>query len=81
MGFWSFFERQYGIKSGPLDLRRPELGMHPPSFLLLVLLGLLGVGYLMAVYWRVGVPMLLTLFLATIGLVVYMNFADQPTRP
>ncbi len=76
MGFWSFFETQYGIKSGALDRLRPERGMHPPAFLLLVLLGLFGVGYLMAVYWRVGVPLFLTLFLATIGLVVYMNFAD-----
>lgn len=71
MGFWSFFETQYGIKSGPA-----VGGTRTPAFLLLVLLGMFGVGYLMAVYWRIGVPLFLTLFLATVGLVVYMNFAD-----
>jgi len=77
MGFWSFFEKQWGLKSGPVDPDRPdETGTLPPVFLLLFILGLLGVGYLGAVHWRIGIPILLTLLLATIGLVIYMNFAD-----
>jgi len=76
MGFWSFFETQYGIKSGPYDLSNPAAGTRSPAFLLLVGLGLFGVGYLGAVYWRIGLPLVLTLFLATVGLVIYMNFAD-----
>ena len=77
MGFWSFFEKQYGIKSGPLDVANPERsGYLPPAFILLFLLGLFGVGYLAAVYWQAGLPLLLTLLLTTVGLVGYMNFAD-----
>jgi hypothetical protein len=76
MGFWSFLEKQYGLKSGPLDINRLELGYLPPAFLLLVALGLFGVGYLFAVYWRAGLPLFLTLLITTVGLAVYMNFAD-----
>lgn len=77
MGFWSFFEQEWGLKSGPVDIDNPNnRAMHPPVFLLLFLMGLLGVGYLSALYWRVGVPIFVILFLATVGLVVYMNFAD-----
>jgi tetratricopeptide (TPR) repeat protein len=77
MGFWSFFEKQYGLKSGPVDPANPSVERFlPQAFFLLLSLGLLGIGYLSAVYWRIGLPLLLTVFLATVGLVVYMNFAD-----
>jgi hypothetical protein len=77
MGFWSFFEKQYGLKSGPVDVADPERGAYlPPAFLLLFALGIFGVGYLAAVFRRVGLPFLVTLLLTTVGLVAYMNFAD-----
>jgi hypothetical protein len=76
MGFWSFFEKQYGLKSGPVDVASPQLGGMPPSFLLLFGLGLFGAGFVAVRKKVVGVPILLTLLLVTVGLVLYMNFAD-----
>jgi hypothetical protein len=62
MGFWGFFREQYGL-SGPL-------------FLILLVLGALG-------FWEAcrrrpehGTILLLLFLLATVGLILYMNFAD-----
>jgi hypothetical protein len=76
MGFWSFFEQQYGLKSGPVDLAHPQLGRLPPSFLLLFALGIFGAGFVAVRKKEVGVPIIVTLLLVTVGLVLYMNFAD-----
>ena len=74
MGFWSFFEIQYGLKS---ESPAPERGtVSRFAFLVLVALGALGALSLAWLEPREGVPLLLVLLLCTVGLVVYMNFAD-----
>jgi tetratricopeptide (TPR) repeat protein len=82
MGFWSFFEGQYGLQSGGQDTDAP--GHRRFAFPILVVLGLWGV---LALAWReprLGGPLFVVLLLCTVGLVVYMNFADgtryQPQR-
>lgn len=72
MGFWSFFETQYGLKSGDVE----ATGVQRYSFLVLFLLGIGGAASLVWRSPRVGIPILLVLLLCTVGLVVYMNFAD-----
>jgi hypothetical protein len=61
MGFWSYFEKQYGLRS---------------IFGLLFLLGLFGMGYAAWKKPRIGVPFITLMLLASVGLVLYMNFAD-----
>ena len=61
MGFWSYFEGQYGLK---------------PVFFFVFLLGLFGVYYASTKKAQVGLPFLILLLLGTAGLVLYMNFAD-----
>ncbi len=63
MGFWSFFEEQYGI-SGTIFI----LTLFP--------LGLLGMVESSWRKWKKGVPFFLMVLAATVGLVLYMNFAD-----
>ncbi len=62
MGFWHFFKEQYGIT----DVR----------FVPLFILGLYGIWELLRRRARIGVPFVVLLLLASIGLVLYMNFAD-----
>jgi len=61
MGFWSYFENQYGLK---------------PVFFLVFLLGLFGIYYAASKKAQVGLPFLILLLLGSAGLVIYMNFAD-----
>jgi len=61
MGFWSYFEEQYGLTK---------------VFGLLFLVGLYGVYTAIRRKIQIGMPFLILLLLATAGLVLYMNFAD-----
>ncbi len=62
MGFWGFFSEQYNAPGS--------------IFVVPLLLGIIGMGFLIWRRMKMGLP-LLTLFLATsLGLALYMNFAD-----
>ncbi len=61
MGFWSYFEEQYS--SG---------GQFIPFFIL----GLIGIGLIIKRKPQIGMPFLTLLLLTSVGLVLYMNFAD-----
>lgn len=61
MGFWSYFEGQYGITK---------------FFGVLFLIGLFGVYFMISRKIEIGLPFLILLLLAAAGLVLYMNFAD-----
>jgi len=61
MGFWSYFEEQYGLTK---------------IFLVLFLVGLYGVYKTIRRKTQIGLPFLILLLMATAGLVLYMNFAD-----
>jgi hypothetical protein len=61
MGFWSYFEKQYGLT---------------PIFFFVFLLGLFGVYFAVRRKVQIGLPFLILLLLGTAGLVLYMNFAD-----
>jgi len=61
MGFWGFFQEQYSsIK----------------WFTLFFILGLIGIFFTIRQKWRLGTFMFLILLAGTVGLVLYMNFAD-----
>jgi hypothetical protein len=62
MGFWSYFEEQYG----------PSGWSFAPFFIL----GMLGVVVAIRKRIEVGLPFLTLIILGSIGLVLYMNFAD-----
>ena len=63
MGFWGFFQDQYGISG--------------KGFLLFLFpLGLLGLLEPIMRRWQKGLPFFLMVLAATVGLVIYMNFAD-----
>ncbi len=67
MGFWGFFQEQYGIGG--------------KTFLITVFpLGLLGMFEIVVRRWRNGLPIFFMILAATVGLVLYMNFADG-TKP
>ncbi len=61
MGFWSYFEEQYGFNK---------------IFGLLFILGLFGTWFAIKKKIEIGYPFLIFLLLSSIGLVLYMNFAD-----
>jgi len=61
MGFWSYFEEQYGFR---------------PVFGLLFLMGLFGTYFAVRRKVEIGLPFLIIILLGTVGLVLYMNFAD-----
>ncbi len=61
MGFWGFFNQQYS----PVKW-----------FWLFFPLGMFGIFYVVRQRWRMGTFMFLILLAGTIGLVLYMNFAD-----
>ncbi len=67
MGFWGFFQDQYGVSGAKFVFT-------------LFPLGLLGMFEVVLRRWKKGVPFFLMILAATIGLVIYMNFADG-TRP
>ncbi|MDH4035183.1 MAG: DUF2723 domain-containing protein, partial [candidate division Zixibacteria bacterium] len=62
MGFWNFFHQQYGLTG--------------PRFVILFLLGLFGLWEIVRRRPAVGLPFTVLLLLSTVGLVLYMNFAD-----
>jgi len=62
MGFWGFFQEQYSSKQ-----------LFIPIFFLL---GIVGIYFTIRQRWRFGTFMFLLCIAGTIGLVLYMNFAD-----
>ncbi len=62
MGFWSFFERQYGLPG--------------PQFILLLLLGVFGIWEVIRRNPQNGLSFLILFLISTAGLILYMNFAD-----
>ncbi|MEA3296692.1 MAG: DUF2723 domain-containing protein, partial [candidate division Zixibacteria bacterium] len=62
MGFWSFFSNQYGLSG--------------PRFILTFLFAVFGIWELVRRRPVVGLPFVILLLITTIGLVLYMNFAD-----
>lgn len=62
MGFWSYFEEQYSPS---------RWGFAP-----FLLLGLGGVYFMMRRKLEIGYPYLVLLLLSSVGLILYMNFAD-----
>lgn len=62
MGFWGFFDRQYGFNDR--------------AFLPIFALGLIGVWQLLRARRALGVLFLALLLITSIGLIWYMNFAD-----
>jgi len=62
MGFWNFFHQQYGLTG--------------PSFVFLFLLGLIGLWEIVRRRPIVSLPFVVLLLISTVGLVLYMNFAD-----
>lgn len=66
MGFWSFFAEQYGV--GGL------------KFMVLVLVGLFGVWEVCRRKPRIGLILVILLLVTSVGLILYMNFADGTRR-
>ncbi len=62
MGFWYFFKDQYGLDG--------------PRFFIILMLGLFGIWELIRRKPNIGLPFLVLIVLCTVGLVLYMNFAD-----
>ena len=62
MGFWGYFNEQYGVNG--------------TMFIPLFLVGLFGVWGSYRKRPSIGVPFLLVIILSSIGLILYMNFAD-----
>ncbi len=71
MGFWRFFKDQYGLTG--------------PRFFIVLILGLFGIWETIRRKPDIGLPFLFIVILSSIGLVLYMNFADgtrqTPTTP
>jgi len=62
MGFWHFFKDQYGLNG--------------PKFFIPLILGLFGIWETIRRRAAVGLPLFVLLILCTVGLILYMNFAD-----
>jgi len=62
MGFWWFFNRQYGLTG--------------PKFVVFLLLGVFGIWEVIRRHSDIGLPFLVLLVISSIGLILYMNFAD-----
>lgn len=62
MGFWRFFKEQYGF--GQI------------SFFIIFVLGLFGFWEMIRCRPQIGLPFLLLFLISSIGIVLYMNFAD-----
>ncbi|UCD18176.1 MAG: hypothetical protein JSV44_04495, partial [Candidatus Zixiibacteriota bacterium] len=62
MGFWGFFKDQYGLTG--------------PRFFIPLILGLFGIWETIRRRPIIGLPLLVITVLCTVGLVLYMNFAD-----
>ncbi|MBU0984742.1 MAG: DUF2723 domain-containing protein [candidate division Zixibacteria bacterium] len=66
MGFWGFFQEQYGVSG--------------PAFLLVFILGVFGLWEICRRRPEVGLPLVILLLLCSVGLILYMNFADGTRR-
>ncbi|MEW5994248.1 MAG: DUF2723 domain-containing protein, partial [Candidatus Zixiibacteriota bacterium] len=62
MGFWHFFHQQYGLTG--------------PRFVILFLLGVFGIWEVIRRRADHGLPFLLLILFCSVGLILYMNFAD-----
>lgn len=62
MGFWRFFHQQYGLSG--------------PKFVVFFLLGVFGIWEVIRRRADIGLPFLVLLMISSVGLVLYMNFAD-----
>ncbi len=62
IGLWGYLQEQYGTNR--------------VSFLPFFIIGLFGIWEVIRRRESIGVPLLLVIFLASVGLVLYMNFAD-----
>lgn len=62
MGFWGFFDRQYGYNDS--------------AFFPFFILGLFGLAANIRHKWKLGLLVFLIVMLSSVGLVWYMNFAD-----
>jgi len=62
MAFWHFFNEQYGLTGS--------------KFIFVFLLGIFGVWEVIRRRPRMGLPLLLLILISSVGLVLYMNFAD-----
>ena len=62
MGFWGFFSEQYGFNG--------------PKFVILFLIGVFGIWEIVRRRPKLGLPLLIMLLISSVGLVLYMNFAD-----
>ncbi len=62
MGFWGFFTEQYGLSGR--------------KFFIPLLLGLIGIWEAIRRRPHLGLPFFVIILLCTVGLVLYMNFAD-----
>jgi len=62
MGFWRFFHEQYGLRG--------------PESVLLILVGLFGAWEVVRRRPSLGLALVLLLLITSVGLVLYMNFAD-----
>lgn len=70
MGFFGFFQDQYGV---------PEVTLGKLNVVFLFVpfvLGMLGMLEASVRKWKTGIPFLIMVLAATVGLVLYMNFAD-----
>jgi tetratricopeptide (TPR) repeat protein len=62
MGFWRFFGEQYGFKG--------------PRFFIALILGLFGIWEAIRRKPDIGLPLIVLILLCSVGIVLYMNFAD-----
>ncbi len=62
MGFWKFFSEQYGLKDG--------------RFIALFIIGVFGMWEVTRRRHRYGIPLVILILISSVGLILYMNFAD-----
>lgn len=62
MGFWRFFKQQYGFDG--------------PWFVIVLILGAFGIWETIRRKPQLGLPLMVLIFICTVGLTLYMNFAD-----
>jgi tetratricopeptide (TPR) repeat protein len=62
MGFWRFFKDQYGFSNS--------------RFVIVLILGLFGLWELIRRRLIIGLPFMVLILISSVGLILYMNFAD-----
>jgi len=80
MGFWGFFRQQYNLGLERFTQLANGLSFNKLGYLLLgitpFIFGILGIYFSIKRKWREGIILLSLFLLGTLGLVLYMNFAD-----